>query len=122
MKPLLFRTLQVCISVSCSAFVPLTQAKYIGADPPCPCSRCGEPDNRAQGEGTTSLSEGNLQETYPIVSVRSGFGPTLSLSLTYNSYNADGSRALVDTVLGYGWTHSYNIFLFFQRGHAFRFD
>lgn len=28
----------------------------------------------------------------------------------------------VDTMLGYGWTHSYNIFLFSQRGHMFRMD
>jgi hypothetical protein len=43
-------------------------------------------------------------------------------SLVYNSYNADGSRATVDTVLGYGWTHSYNIFLFNQLDAMFRYD
>ncbi|MBV9764303.1 MAG: hypothetical protein JOZ48_05605 [Acidobacteriaceae bacterium] len=48
--------------------------------------------------------------------------PTLNLGLTYNSYNADGSRTTVDTVMGYGWTHSYNIFLFSQLGAMFRFD
>jgi len=42
--------------------------------------------------------------------------------LTYNSYNADGSRATVDTGMGYGWTNSYNDFLFSQAGLMFRFD
>jgi RHS repeat-associated protein len=55
-------------------------------------------------------------------SLRSAFGPTISFSLTYNSYNADGSRAQLDTGLGYGWTHSYNIFLFNQLDNMFRMD
>ncbi len=38
----------------------------------------------------------------------------MKLALTYNSRDADGSRAQMDTVLGYGWTHSYNTFLFRQ--------
>lgn len=136
MKSPLSRTLQVFLWASLASIVPVAQAKYIGADPPCPCDRCGEPSNRAHGEGSTSLSEGNLQDTYlvpvsglgvpysyPHRSFGAGGGAsTASLSLTYNSYNADGSRAQVDTVLGYGWTHSYNIFLFLQRGHVFRFD
>jgi RHS repeat-associated protein len=42
--------------------------------------------------------------------------------MAYNSYDADGSRAVVDTVAGYGWTHSYNVFLFSQLGAVFRFD
>src|SRR6516164_11668947 len=54
--------------------------------------------------------------------MRSALGPTLSLSLIYNTYNADGSRAQLDTGLGYGWTHSYNIFLFNQLGNMFRID
>ena len=49
-------------------------------------------------------------------------GSTINFFLAYNSYNADGSRAQIDTVMGYGWTHSYNIFLFSQRGHMFRMD
>lgn len=87
------------------------------------CKGCqAEPSNFVPAEGATSLTEGNLQDANSLASVRSGFGPSLPLGLTYNSYNADGSRAQVDSVLGYGWTHSYNVFLFFQRGHAFRFD
>jgi RHS repeat-associated protein len=40
----------------------------------------------------------------------------------YNSYNADASRAQLDTGVGWGWTHSYNIFLFNQFGNMFRMD
>ena len=42
--------------------------------------------------------------------------------MTYNSYNADGSRAAIDTGMGYGWTHTYDDFLFSQRGDMFRMD
>jgi YD repeat-containing protein len=54
--------------------------------------------------------------------VRSAFGSTISFSLVYNSYNADGSRTQLDTEIGWGWTHSYNIFLFNQFGNMFRMD
>jgi RHS repeat-associated protein len=68
------------------------------------------------------LTEGNAGETYPVTALESSTGPTLSLSLTYNSYNADGSRAAIDTGMGYGWTNSYDDFLFNQRGDMFRMD
>jgi RHS repeat-associated protein len=95
------------------------RAMYIGGDPPLLCEKCGVPANR-QSVGSTflSLTEGNLREDYPVVSFQSG-GPSLQMSLTYNSYNADGSRAQVDCGLGLGWTHSYNLFLFSQRGSFF---
>ena len=48
--------------------------------------------------------------------MKSSAGTMLDLSLTYNSYNADTSRARFNTVLGIGWTHSYNLFLFSQVG------
>src|SRR5690348_7564537 len=90
------------------------QAKYIGAEPPkCPtCScNCGPNATSQKSDTTTTLSrtEGNLTESIPITSVRSSSGSTLDLSFTYNTYNADGSRATVDTIAGYGWTHSYNV-------------
>ena len=101
----------------------LVQAKYIGADPPdsCRCENRG-PCTEVPGDGAVTLTEGNLREQYSGPLTRSAFGPTISFSLAYNSYNADGSRAQIDTVMGYGWTHSYNIFLFNQRGHMFRMD
>jgi RHS repeat-associated protein len=102
-------------------------AKNIGADPPkcptCACS-CGINSVCQRSDTTTCISrtEGNMMEAIAISSTRSGFGPTLDLGLIYNTYNADGSRATVDTVLGYGWTHSFNVFLFSQVGSMFRFD
>jgi RHS repeat-associated protein len=108
----------------------LANATYIGAEPPkcatCPCSSSSSdrPPVAERSDTTSSVSrtEGNVTERINIASVRSSTGPTLDLSLLYNSYNADGSRATVDTVLGYGWTHSYNMFLFSQLGAMFRHD
>jgi RHS repeat-associated protein len=97
------------------------QAKYIGSDAPDVCQTCGvQPTRQQAGAINTSLSEGNQREDYPVCNVRSGYGPTLPLNLTYNSYNADGSKAQLDTGLGFGWTHSYNSMLFSQRGQMFR--
>jgi RHS repeat-associated protein len=109
------------------------EAKNIGADPPVVCTSCGcAAPSGANGNcssyepcsaGTCfSRTEGNVRETYPIVSVKSSTGAMLSLSLTYDSYNADTSRARFNTVLGIGWTHSYNLFLFSQVGNMFRVD
>ena len=111
-------------------FLPLAQAKYIGAEPPscsctCICScPCLNPSVSQASDTSSSLSdsEGNLSETVSASMTQSAGGRTIDLSLTYNSYNADGSRAQVDTVMGYGWTHSYNVFLFSQLGSMFRFD
>jgi len=106
----------------------LAQAKYIGGDPPkcptCACAGCNRPSLAERSDTSSSISrtEGNLTEWVGISTVKSSTGATLDLSLTYNSYNADGSRATVDTVVGDGWTHSYNIFLFSQLGSMFRYD
>src|SRR5262249_7912674 len=79
---------------------PKAQAKYIGGEPPkCPkcegCSGCTRPGvgERSNTTSTVSRTEGNLTEQVGIATVRSFTGPTLDLSVTYNSYNADGSRA-----------------------------
>jgi YD repeat-containing protein len=113
------------------------EAKNIGADPPVRCgggcAACGTgttggPSGKCSSSepcssGTCfSRTEGNLRETYPVVSVKSSTGAMLDLSLTYDSYNADTSRARFNTVLGIGWTHSYNLFLFSQVGNIFRVD
>jgi RHS repeat-associated protein len=102
----------------------LAQAKYIGADPAkcptCKCAGCNRPSlaERSDTSSAISRTEGNLTEWAGISTIKN----TLDLSLTYNSYNADGSRATVDTVVGYGWTHAYNVFLFSQLGSMFRYD
>jgi YD repeat-containing protein len=114
--------------VSLPWLAPNAQAKYIGGEPPkcpgCACTGCTRPSVAELSNTTSSISrtEGNLTERVSVATVRSSTGPTLDLSVTYNSYNADGSRATVDTVLGYGWTHSYNVFLFGQLGALFRYD
>jgi len=73
-------------------------------------------------EGSTiSYSEGTLRDDYSVISLK-GKNNTLDLVLNYASYNADLEKAAVNTSLGFGWTHSYNVFLFKQRGHMFRND
>ena len=94
------------------------EAKYNGGDNPV-CQECLNRMN-SSGNSGVSLTEGNAMESYPVTSLKSGTGPTLTLNLIYNSYNADGSRAAIDSGLGYGWTSSYNDFLFNQRGDMFR--
>jgi RHS repeat-associated protein len=61
---------------------------------------------------------GNLSEQVSASNTQSAGGSTMNLSLTNDTWNADP----VDTVMGYGWTHSYNNFLFSQLGSMFRFD
>ena len=97
------------------------RARYLGSDAPDVCTTCGvQPTRQPAGGSSTSLSEGNLQVVYPVVSVMSGYGRTLTFALTYNSYNADGSKGQLDAGLGFGWTHTYNTVLFQQRGQMFR--
>ncbi|NJO16289.1 MAG: hypothetical protein HC877_11210 [Thioploca sp.] len=89
---------------------------------------CGLPQCEASGGSAISYSEGTLRDDYSVTSLTSQAGcqkgkrNTLDLVLNYASYNADLEKASVNTVLGFGWTHSYNLFLFKQRGHMFRKD
>src|SRR5271165_1406015 len=87
----------------------------------CTCPDCCTQRDSATPNSFVSLTEGNVAETYSGPTVTSAFGSTLTFNLIYNSYNADGSRGSFNTVLGYGWTHAYNDFLFSQRGDMFRF-
>lgn len=110
----------------------LTPARYIGADPPAP----GVSTQTVDPSGTAiSLTEGNLTETQSVGEINGsncstcpagGAAPNnthgIRFNVTYNSRDADGSRAGFDTVMGYGWTHSFNIFLFGQLGSMFRVD
>ena len=116
-QPFFRRGLRLPVLLSVLLLPAIGQAKNIGADPPSLCPTCSKP-SVVQPSGTStrlSRTEGNLTETVPIHDLKNiSGGPTIDLKITYNSYNADGSRAVVDTILGYGWTHSYNIFLFSQ--------
>src|SRR5688572_30637619 len=88
----------------------------VGYEPPppaCPCV-CECAPTEKPGGSAISLGEGNLHESYDVTRVNSEFGTTIEFSLTYNSANADGSKMQVDLGLGFGWTHSYQVFLFTQ--------
>ena len=102
-------------------FSESARATYLGSDRPDQCPVCGaQPTRQPAGAVSTSLSEGNVRDDYPVAAVSSAYGVTLPFSLNYNSYNADGSKVQLDTGLGFGWTHSYNTLLFQQRGQMFQ--
>src|SRR5260221_5069608 len=100
-------------------FSAVTQAKYIGADP-APTQVVPSP---ADASGTAiSLTEGNLtdRQTFAVVNPNGSLTHGLAFSAAYNSRDADGSHVQLDTVMGYGWTHSFNVFLFNQLGSMVR--
>jgi len=74
------------------------------------------------GPSQISYTEGNLREEVPVTTVKSSSGPMLDLKFTYNSYDADNTRAQINVGMGPGWTHNYNETLFQQRGHMFQYD
>jgi hypothetical protein len=99
----------------------------LGYEPPPACEdcACACPATTRGGGSEISLSEGNLTDQYHVTRVTSAFGATLELSLRYDSANADGSKMRLDTGLGAGWTHSYNVLFFRQSqqpGNLFRLD
>lgn len=119
----------VCVTALALLWIPRPgQAKYIGGERPkctgCQCSGCTRPSNDQTSDTSSSLSnsEGNMTESVPTSTIQTANGSPLGLTITYNTDNADGSKATLDTVMGYGWTHSYNIFLFGQLGAMFRYD
>jgi RHS repeat-associated protein len=78
-----------------------------------------------------SLMEGALQDEYPIVSLVTSEGGdpgdrpriTLDLALAYSSTHAATEAATAaNTCLGFGWTHSYNVFLYTYQSTLFRRD
>lgn len=93
-------------------------ATYIGADAP---HNGGPSTYKKAGKVSASLTEGNirLQYTVPTPTNAPGLFPFF---LTYNSYDADGSKAQLNTGFGFGWTSSYNTLLFQQRGQIFRIN
>ncbi len=93
---------------------PLAFAQKIGADPAACRGGSSVCTQHLPTYSFVSLTEGNVAETFSAARITSAFGPTLLFNLVYNSYNADGTRAASDTGLGFGWTHTYNDFLFTQ--------
>ncbi len=96
------------------------QAKDTGADPGT-CEDCPYCCLQYQQSfSSVSLTEGNISEDFSVAKVKSAFGTVMDFNLIYNSYNADNSRASLDTMVGFGWTHTYNDFLFAQGSDMFR--
>ena len=128
---LLAVALQFLSNVASGAAAPEAVA-YIGADAPAPDISTKSVDP----SGTMiSLTKGNLIESQgaggtsdsPCSTCRasqtaSNNTHSISLNVTYSSRDADGSRAQLNTVMGNGWTHSFNIFLFSQARSMFRFE
>ena len=80
------------------------------------------PSSRVQA---LSLTEGALRQAFQGARISNASGAAIEFSLTYSSANADGSKMQLDTGLGAGWTHSYNVFLFTQSQqpeNLFRLD
>jgi len=115
---LIRRQTVILLLLGLGSIIPTTFAGYIGGEPPeCTCPPCECPPRKAGNRAEISLTEGNLKE--PLPALAGSVAHTLDLRLTYNSYNADVSHARLDTMMGYGWTHSYNSFLFTQAGSMF---
>lgn len=120
-------TLFVSIAFALVLLAPQTgQAQLLPADPPSSCAS-GPAWGCVQQEkyltSSISLTEANADQEFTGVRISSGFGATLDFRMSYNTYDADGSRNMFtkqpgafDTVLGYGWTFTFNDLLFTQHG------
>lgn len=105
-------------------------AKPIGADAPVCPTCCGlsaddfpsgeKPCTDLRGGSLISASLGTMGETHSVVSAPGANGAGFDLSLQYASYVADGEKASVATVMGYGWSHSYNLFVFTQGSDLYK--
>jgi RHS repeat-associated protein len=122
------RLLRLCASLSLFAIAvaillspQFAEGKTTPADPgtcaSCPTCKCPE---KEQQYSFVSLTEGNVSEDYSVAQVRSAFGTVMDFKLIYNSYNADNSRVSLDAMVGFGWTHTFNDFLFAQGADMFR--
>ena len=123
--------LSLTLLLSAMSLTPLVVfATPIGADAP-KCAKCcaqNLPDIPAgrgpctdiTGGSFISASHGTMGDDYHVLSTPSANGAGLDLSFYYTSYTADGSKASLNTVMGFGWSHSYNIFLFSQGRDLFK--
>jgi len=110
----------LALAVGISLSSRLVFAQIIGADPAACRGASSVCTQHMSTYSFVSLTEGNVAETFSTARVMSTFGPTLMFDLIYNSYNADGTRASLDTGIGFGCTHTYNDFLFTQGNDVFR--
>src|SRR5208283_5475359 len=101
------------------------QGQVLPADPPTTCTgcpTCGCVQKETHLNSFVSGTAADAGQTLAAVQVRSAFGPTLRFWISYNTYDADGSRNMFtklpgafDTVLGLGWTYTFNDLLFTQH-------
>jgi YD repeat-containing protein len=79
--------------------------------------------NRVHAGSEINFTEGSVEDDYRIAALRSGDRSVLDLSLAYSSAKASlDLNVAANTCLGFGWTHSYNVFLFRQQAMMFRRD
>jgi RHS repeat-associated protein len=69
-----------------------------------------------------SIARGAVWTDVPICTAQVADGASIDLRLHYESTHADGSVSLRQTVLGYGWTHSYNLHLIVRSRLVFLSD
>jgi YD repeat-containing protein len=110
---------RIFILTTLTLITPAVWASYVGAEAPSLLPKCGAPPTFTGPGAGSSLAEGSISDIALITTLQSSSGATINFNLTYNSYNADGSHCQLDTGLGYGWTHSYNLLLFSQVGSWF---
>src|SRR5215475_1962387 len=96
------RQTQILLLLGSLATSPTALAKYPCGDPhttctncpPCPTSSANNAACSANNCGN-SAAEGTTQESLSTSGVQSDSGPTLDFTATYNSNNADGTRAQI---------------------------
>jgi len=96
----------------------VAQARYVGGDPSTPPC-CADTTQGIANRSAIDAASGSLTQQVPISHVGSS---SIDLTLAYRSENANGDRLILDSGLGYGWTHGYNVFLFSQGTSMFRID
>jgi RHS repeat-associated protein len=78
----------------------------------CQCRYASNTGRSPYLDATTA----EVSDTVGVVSVGS---QTLTLGLLYSSHLADGTNTILSTILGSGWTHTYNSYLVERSGDVF---
>jgi RHS repeat-associated protein len=94
----------------------------------CTCSTSPKMEGKSS---RLNLLEGAMEEDYAVVSLGAGQGGdpgqgkriTIDLALAYSSAHATAeATTAANTCLAFGWTHSYNVFLYTYQAAMFRRD
>ncbi|MFC1602278.1 RHS repeat-associated core domain-containing protein [Pseudomonadota bacterium] len=118
----------------CCLYANVGLAEPIGDEPPCEscCDPSCTPDTTSTSgscagssgcngnQCSASLVKSSVCETHSVSNATGANSAGTEVSLNYASYNADGEKAILSTVMGFGWSHSYNIFLFQQGRDIFK--